>query len=113
MSVFFQGEPVVLIQKVEAGKDNFGKIIYEEKRIEISNVMINQTQASEVLDTTDLTTGKVTYTLCIPKEDNHDWENCKVEFWGKKWNVVGIPTQAMEQYVPLDWNKKVVVELYE
>jgi hypothetical protein len=51
--------------------------------------------------------------LGIPKEDEHDWENRRVDFFGEKWRVFGIPTKGIEDIIPLDWNMKVTVERYE
>ena len=52
------------------------------------------------------------YWLAVPKGDNHHWEDAEVEFFGERWHTVGNPTQGIEDLIPLDWNKKVVVEKY-
>lgn len=113
MSSFFKGETVVLLKKSQSSTDPFGNPVNDEERIEVENVLINQTSSTEILGTTDLTTSKMTYTLAIPKNDTNDWQNQRVEFWGKTWSVVGIPLKGMDEYTPLDWNKKVIVEIYE
>ena len=49
----------------------------------------------------------------IPKGDENNWENKEVLFFGKKWRTIGIAQQGIESLIPLDWNKKVMVERYE
>ena len=79
----------------------------------VDNVLVAPASNSEILDATNLYGKKAVYTLAIPKGDTHEWENRIVEFFGKRWRVFGIPTKGIEANVPLDWNKKVTVELYE
>ncbi|WP_338808322.1 hypothetical protein DBT37_0006140 [Aerococcus mictus] len=40
------------------------------------------------------------------------WQNQKVKFFGKTWRVIGMPLEGIESMIPLDWNKKVMVEAY-
>jgi len=51
--------------------------------------------------------------LAIPKGDTNDWENQEVRFFGERWRVIGMPLQGIDELIPLDWNKKVMVERYE
>ena len=37
----------------------------------------------------------------------------EVEFFGRKWKVIGMPTEGIEGLIPLYWNKKVRVEAIE
>ena len=55
---------------------------------------------------------KAVYTLAIPKGDTHKWEDSVVEFFGHKWKTFGFPIEGIESNIPLDWNKKVMVERY-
>ncbi|HHJ8372345.1 hypothetical protein [Streptococcus pyogenes] len=55
----------------------------------------------------------VVYTLAIPKGDNHDWGDKEVRFFGEKWRTVGLALEGIEELIPLEWNKKVMVERYE
>ena len=50
------------------------------------------------------------YTLAIPKGDNHEWTNKIVEFFGRKFRTVGLPEQGIEENIPLLWHKKIRVE---
>ena len=104
---------MVLIKKIEVGKDPFDKPIYEEEEIIVENVLVSPTSSEEVLNQQNLTGRTAVYTLAIPKGDTHTWENQEVRFFGKRWRVFGIPLEGIESLIPLDWNKKVTVERYE
>lgn len=107
-----KGTTVILYEKKEIGEDAFHKKIYEEIPIEIENVLIMPTSACEILDQTNLEGRKAIYTLAIPKGDRHIWEDRTVEFFGERWHTFGIPLTGIESLIPLDWNKKVMVERY-
>lgn len=107
-----KGIAVTLIDNVETGKDPFGNPIYEDKEIEVNNVLVSPTSSDDIVNQLTLTGKKAIYTLAIPKEDTHDWENKKVRFFGKTWRTFGEPLEGIEELIPLDWNKKVTVEHY-
>lgn len=107
-----KGITVILIEKVEAGKDPFGNPIYTDKPVEVENVMVAPTSSDDIVNQLTLTGKKAIYTLAIPKGDTHDWENKEVQFFGKTWITFGEPLEGIEELIPLDWNKKVMVEHY-
>lgn len=107
-----KGITVTLIDNLETGKDPFGNPIYEDKEIEVNNVLVSPTSSDDIVNHLTLTGKKAIYTLAIPKEDTHDWENKKVRFFGKTWRTFGEPLEGIEELIPLDWNKKVTVEHY-
>lgn len=107
-----KGITIILVDKVEIGRDPFDKPIYEDKDIEVENVLIQPTSTDDVVNQMNLTGKKAVYTLAIPKGDSHDWENKEVKFFGKRWRTVGFPTEGIEDLIPLDWNMKVMVERY-
>ena len=111
MSVL-KGITIKLFEKVQIGTDPTNRPLYTEKPVDVENVLVGQPDSSEILDTLNLTGRKVVYILGIPKGDTHDWEDCTVEFWGQKYRVIGIPTQGIEEMIPLDWNRKVKVERF-
>jgi len=113
MTSRIKGITVTLINKVETGKDPFNNPIYEEVPIEVENVLVKPTSSDEVVNQLDLTGKKAEYTLAIPKKDENSWEDSEVFFFGKRWRTIGIPTEGIEHLIPLDWNKKVMVERYE
>lgn len=108
-----KGITVILINKAETGKDPFGAPIYSETETEVENVLVAPTQSDDVVNQLSLTGRKAVYTLAIPKGDENIWENAEVRFFGERWRVFGIPTQGIDELIPLDWNKKVMVERYE
>lgn len=107
------GITVTLYEVVQTGEDAFNQAIYKETPVEVDNVLVTPSSASEILDTVNLYGKKAVYTLAIPKGDTHDWEDRRVDFFGKSWRVFGIPSEGIDDLIPLDWNKKVTVERYE
>lgn len=108
-----KGITVTLISKKQIDTDPFGDPIYEDDEIEVDNVLVSPTSTDDVVNTMNLTGRKAVYTLAIPKGDTNVWENQEVRFFGERWRVFGIPLQGIEELIPLDWNKKVMVERYE
>lgn len=108
-----KGITVTLINNKEVGRDPFDNPIYEDVEISVDNVLVSPTSSDDVINTKDLTGRTAVYTLAIPKGDTNTWENQEVRFFGERWRVFGIPLQGIEELIPLDWNKKVMVERYE
>ena len=107
-----KGITIALVDKIEIGKDGFGSPIYEDKEIEVNNVLVTPTSSDDIVNQLTLTGKKAIYTLGIPKGDMHDWEDKEVKFFGKTWRTFGEPLEGIEDLIPLDWNKKVTVEYY-
>lgn len=108
-----KGITVTLIGKAKNGKDDFGHPIYENKEIQVENVLVVPTSSEDVINQMNLTGKKAVYTLGIPKGDTNKWENREVKFFGRKWRTIGIPQEGIESMIPLSWNRKVMVEVYE
>lgn len=108
-----KGIDVILYKKVQTGKDAFNQAIYTETPVTVSNVLVYPTSVAENLDITNLYGRKAVYTLAIPKGDTNDWENCRISFFGKDFQSFGIPQEGIDENIPLDWNKKVTVDIYE
>lgn len=109
-----KGITVKLIPQEIENKDPFGgDIIKDGEPIYVANVLVAPTSADEKLDALNLYGKHAVYTLGIPKGDQHNWVNQKVEFFGKVWRTFGIPLEGIEGNIPLNWNKKVTVERYE
>jgi hypothetical protein len=96
----------------KTGSDPFGNPIYEEKDIDVKNVLVSPTSTDDIVNQLTLTGKKAVYTLGIPKGDTHDWEDKEVKFFGKRWRTFGFPIEGIEDLIPLDWHKKVMVERY-
>ena len=107
-----KGIAVTLIGKIETGKDPFGKPIYEDAEILVDNILVSPTSSDDIVNQLNLTGKKAVYTLAIPKGDTNAWEDREVRFFGERWRVFGFVTQGIEELIPLDWNKKVMVERY-
>lgn len=108
-----KGIKVILIDKVQVGSDDFGQPLLEDREIEVDNVLIAPSSSDDIINGQSLYGKKAIYTLAIPKEDTNVWEDREVMFFGKKWKVFGMSIQGLEHLIPLKWNKKVMVELYE
>jgi hypothetical protein len=107
------GESIVLYNKVQVGTDAFNRPIYEDAAETIENVLIGAPSSEDVLNEMNLSGRRIAYTLAIPKGDAHSWDGVTVGFWGKRFRVIGDAAQGIEHLIPLAWNKKVNVELYE
>lgn len=108
-----KGVPVTLYEKTQTGFDAANRPIYEETPVTVDNVLVGAPSAEDVVNEFNLSGRRIAYTLGIPKGDTQDWTDRTVEFWGRKFRTVGIPTQGIEENIPLDWNMKVQVEAYE
>lgn len=108
-----KGITVILIDRVEIGKDPFGASLYEEKEISVNNVITVPVSSDDVISQLNLTGRKAVYILGIPKSDKNSWEDREVIFFNKRWRTFGIPLEGIEDMIPLKWNKKVMVERYE
>jgi hypothetical protein len=109
-----KGIPVTLINKSADGKDAFNRPTVTEIRTVVENVLVapaSQTDTA-VISELSLNGKRALYQLAIPKGDTHQWEDAEVEFFGERWKTVGYPTMGIEEMIPLDWNKKVLVERY-
>lgn len=105
-----KGITVTLIDKIETGKDAFGETVFEEKKIEIDNVLVSPSTTDDIISENDLDGKKVVYTLAIPKGDDHDWEDKEVIFFNQRFKTYGFVIQGIDENIPLDWNKKVMVK---
>lgn len=107
-----KGITVILYEKTQIGTDAFNRPIYDEKEVEVENVLVAPSTSDDIVTSQDLYGKKAVYTLAIPKGDMHNWLDAKVKFFGQEWKTFGFPLQGIEENIPLDWNKKVMVERY-
>src|SRR5699024_2504860 len=108
-----KGITVTLINKQEIGRDPFDKPIYDDVPIEVDNVLVSPTSTDDIVNQPNIDGKKAVYTLAIPKDDDNNGEDAEVLFFDKRWRTFGIPTEGIEDLIPLDCNKKVMVERYE
>lgn len=107
-----KGIDIILHKRTQSGTDEFGAPIYEDSPETVSNVLVGEPSADDIINEQQLYGRKLAYTLAIPKGDTHDWLNTKVEFFGETFTTYGDITQGIEAMIPLQWNKKVKVERY-
>ena len=108
-----KGITVILAENKQVGVDGFNAPIYEATEVEVENVLVAPASSDDIVTTQDLTGKKAVYTLGIPKGDTHNWIDATVKFFGQEWHTFGFPLEGIEENIPLDWNKKVMVERYE
>lgn len=108
-----KGITVKLYERTQTGTDPLNQPIYSTTPVEVDNVLVAPANVSELPGTTDLNGAKEIYTLGLPKDDNHSWYDCDVEFFGQTFHTVGLPLRGIEDLIPLDWNDKVTVARYE
>lgn len=108
-----RGITITLYDKVKIGEDAFGAPIYEEQATDVENVLVAPTSSQEIQDAINLYGKKAVYTMAIPKGDQHDWTDKHVSFFGKDFKTFGIPLEGIEANIPLEWNTKVTVAVYE
>ena len=104
-----KGETVTLITR-EAVLDAFNHPSWVEHAVAVDNVLIGEPTQSEEENSFDVKHERARYVLAIPKDDAHNWQDADVEFWGRRWRMVGHVIQGMEHMIPLEWNKKITVE---
>lgn len=108
-----KGITIKLYERTPVDIDDFNRPIYAETATDIPNVLIGEPTSEDIISELNLSGKRIAYTLAIPKGDNHEWKNATVEFYGKKWKTIGLPTEGIETMIPLSWNKKIKVEAYE
>lgn len=108
-----KGIDIILINKEKVGVNSFGEDIFEDKEKVVKNVLIGEPTTDDIINSNRLYGKKLAYTLAIPKGDTNNWVDAEVKFFNKRFKTFGIPTQGIDELIPLSWNKKVKVELYE
>ena len=111
--MMIKGITVILCEQTQTGADAFNRPIYTETEVEVENVLVAPSSTDDITTSIDLTGKKAVYTLAIPKNDEHEWENKKIKFFGRTWFSFGFTIEGIEENIPLLWNKKVMVERYE
>ncbi len=108
-----KGIDITLYAKTQTGEDGFHDPVYTETPVTVHNVLVGEPSADEITTELQLTGRRLAYTLAIPKGDTHDWDDVRVEFWGKTFRTCGGVVQGIESMIPLCWNKKVQVVRFE
>lgn len=109
------GITIQLAVKTPDGTDAFNRTTYTETLVSVDNVLVGQPSATDVTNALQLYGKKVTYMLGIPKGDTHEWEDARVVLpapFAGTYRTVGYCEAGIEDLVPLEWNKKIMVERY-
>lgn len=107
-----KGITVTLFERTPNGKDAFNKTIYSEVPVQVENVLVEPVTAEDLVTITSLYGKHAIYRLCLPKGDEHVWDDCRVDFFGEKWHVFGPAQEYIEANIPGQWNKKRMVERF-
>lgn len=107
-----RGIDVILHDRSQTGTDPFGRPVYEETLVTVSNILVSPASTEAVTDELSLSGKRLEYILCIPKGDTNTWEDRVVEFFGQTWKTFGSVQEWIEDMVPLSWNRQVKVERY-
>lgn len=109
-----RGITVTLYERTQTGTDELNHPTYSETAVSIDNVLVAPVSSTELTETYNLTGRIAVYQLAIPKGDSHDWTaGQKVDFFGHSWRIIAMPEEGIDKLIPLSWNKKVKVEVYE
>lgn len=108
-----KGITVILYERTQSGVDDLNDAVYTETPVTVDNVLVTPVDSTEIVNSITLEGKKAVYELCLPKGDAHEWENCRVSFFGEDWIAFGFTREYIEDNVPLSWNKKVKVARYE
>lgn len=107
-----RGISVVLHERTVAGYDSLNNPIYTETAVVVENVLVGQPSTDEITSTISLYGKNLDYLLGIPKGDSHNWEDSKIEFFGKTFRSFGNVIEGIEENVPTPWHKQVRVQRY-
>lgn len=107
-----KGIPVTLYERRQTGADALNAPIYEEIPVTVENVLVGPSSPQDVVSDLQLYGKRAEYELYLPKEDAHNWQDCRVDFFGQSFRVFGFPMEYIPQMVPVDWNKRIKVERY-
>lgn len=108
-----KGITVTLVNLTQTGTDAFGNPIYSETEKTVDNVLVAPSSTDDIVTAMNLWGKKAVYTIGLPKGDNNVWKDQKVRFFGETWQVIGLPTEGIEENVPGQWHIKWMVERYE
>jgi hypothetical protein len=108
-----KGESVSLKVKTQAGTDDFGQPIYSEDWETIENVLVCRPSSSDIESSLTSYGARISYYLCIPKGDVHDWFDTEVILPGRgTFKTIGEVMEYTPENIPiaLDWNRQVNLE---
>ena len=111
-----KGESVSLKVNTQTGTDGFGQPIYSEGWETIDNVLVCKPTSTDIENTLTAHGARITYYLCIPKGDTHNWFNTEVILPNRgTFKTIGDIMEYTPENIPLalDWNRQVNLERIE
>lgn len=108
-----RGTKVTLYQKTRIGIDPFHKPIYTEKAVTVPNILVYPATAEDIVHELSLSGKHLEYYLCVPKGDDHAWEDRRVTFLDETWQIFGLPEEWIPDNVPGKWNRRYKCERYK
>ena len=112
------GETVTLYEEVQTDTLPSGEAVYELTPVEVKNVLVGEPSSDEITSSTSLYGKTMRFMLGIPKGDQHDWVNKRVDWtdaygFTHKLITFGYPITGIEKNIPTRWHMKVRCALYE
>lgn len=90
--------------------DEFNVPVQATEWVDVENVLVGQPTDAEQVDAMNLYGKRAVYILGIPKGDENVWTSgLRVSFFDEEFRIFGHTIQGIEDMIPLDWNKKVMV----
>lgn len=103
---------VTLYEKKQTGVDALNNPIYEEFPEEVGGVLVGSPTTDDVTSSNQLYGKKLEYVLGIPVGDWHEWENRRVDFFGKSFETFGEVMTGIPELIPLGRQCNVMVCRY-
>lgn len=107
-----KGITVLLTVREQSGIDDFNRPTYTDSVIAVDDILVGPAGTEAVVNDLQLYGKHLAYELYIPKDDDNDWTDTTVQFFGQTFRTYGMPEQWIGDNVPLGWNKRVKVERY-
>ena len=99
-----------VVTETESSPDSFGVPVYASTWVDVGDVIVGQPTDTERTNSMNLYGERAVYTLGIPKGDAHTWRSgLHVKFFGETFRIIGHTVKGIDDMVPLEWNKKVMV----
>lgn len=108
-----KGITVRLINQIPAGKNELDEPITVPTWEDVENVLPGQPTMEQIVTDQQLYGKRTVYLLCIPKGDEHNWEDAEVLFFGKKYHTFGPCIEYVEANTPTPWNRQIRCERIE
>jgi hypothetical protein len=114
-----KGTSVTLYTEKQTGTDPFGNPIVKETAVVVNNVLIGEPSTDDITSSVQLYGKQIKYMLAIPKGDENDWTDRRVD-WVDAYGIThnlhtfGFPITGIEGNIPpqLPWHMKVRCEEY-